>query len=546
MKPNSEEKTQRSFSTSSEVNETLISIEDSLPQSEFDKNFDEYVKKEVQTQSDTIYIFFSFCLDFAKKFLPVSIVYLIYIMINVINILFVSHSEFSKTNKELIYAVNLGLSLYYMLGISLCFGISSSLDTFCTNSFGAKLYYLMGCYLNRALVIMTMIYIPTALGMFFLKDILFSMGQDELVAIHAGNFIRGMLPGMLFFYWTDSCRRFMQAQGVFIPTIFIVLVTSLLHPLWVYLFFNVLEMGAFGNGLACSVTNFLNFILMMIVIKKWAVTDSFFFPNRDAFVGWKEFFSLAFPSMLMICLETWNYQIINFMVGYLKDSSEENTNSYLISFSSIIYMFPFGLSVASSNILGRYIGDFSPRKAQHATRFIIVICIIISSLICIILLIFKNYVPYIYTQDSQEIKLMQKYLWLYIFYEFVEVLTTSYAGIYRGLGMQVIIALANFVCYYLISIPLTILLTFVFEMRLDGVWSAYVISIISLILFYAVIHINKVDYYKICKETNKRLSRDSFIISQSKDFDTKSILDQSLDSIYEQGASSRRTSTGIN
>jgi MATE family multidrug resistance protein len=543
MKPNSEAK--QSFSSASEANETLISS-NSEPESEFDKNFDEYVKKEVRTKSDTIYIFFAFSMDFAKKFLPVSLVYLIYITINIINILFVSHSEFSKTNKELIYAVNLGLSIYNMLGISICFGISSSLDTFCTNSFGAKLYYLMGCYLNRSLVIMTFLYIPIAIGMFFLKDILFAMGQDELVAVHAGNLIRGMLPGMLFFYWTDSCRRFMQAQGVFVPTIFVVLITSIMHPLWIYIFFNILEMGAFGNGLACSLTNFLNFLFMMIVIKNWAVPDSLFFPNRDAFVGWKEFFSLAFPSMLMICLETWNYLIINFLVGYLKDLSEENTNSYLISFSSIIYMFPFGLSVASSNVIGRFIGDFSPRKAHHSTKFIIILCLIISILICLFLLIFKNYIPYIYTRDEQEIKLMQKYLWLYILYELIEVFTTSYAGIYRGLGMQVIIALANFICYYLISIPLTILLTFVLEMRLDGVWSAYVISITSLITFYAVIHLKKVDYYKICKETNKRLSRDSFIISQRKDVNSNSILDQSLDSYNEQGFSSRRSSARIN
>lgn len=531
------------------MNETLINLEETQPQTDFDKKFEEYIQKEVKTRSDTLNIFCSFAFDFTKKFLPVSTVYLIYIMINVINILFVAHSEFSKSNKELIYAVNLGLSLYYMFGISLCFGISSSLDTFCTNSYGAKLYYLMGCYLNRALVIMTLLYIPTALGMFFLKDILYALGQDEQVAIHAGNFIRGMLPGMLFFYWSDSCRRFLQAQGVFVPTIFIVIFTSLLHPLWVYLFFNVLEMGAFGNGLACSVTNILNFCLMVFVIRRWTVPDSLFLPNKDAFVGWREFFSLALPSMLMICLETWNYQIINFMVGYLKVTEEENTNSYLISFSSIIYMVPFGLSVASSNVLGRLVGDFSPRKAEYATRFIIVLCLIISSFIFLLLVILKDYVPFMYTRDVVEVELMRKYLWVYIIYEFIEILTTSYAGIYRGLGMQAIIALANFVCYYLISIPLTILLTFYFEMKLDGVWTAYVISISSLIIFYFVIHTKKVDYYKICKEANKRLSRDSFVISQRKDIDADSFLDKSLDdSVSESSGFSRRGTkpNGIN
>jgi Na+-driven multidrug efflux pump len=282
MKPNSEGK--ELITIEGETNDTQHNL-NSEPESDFDQNFDDYAKKDIQTISETISIFFSFSIDFSKKFLPVSIVYLIYILINIINTLFVIYSDFSKNDKKLIYGVNLGLSLYYMFGLSLSFGISSSLDTFCTNSFGAKLYYLMGCYLNRSLVIMTLIYIPTALGMFFMKDILFALGQDEKVAIHAGNFIRGILPGMLFFYWNDSFRRFMQAQGVYVPIIFIVLMTSIIHPLWVNLFFNVLEMGAFGNGLACSLTNFLNFVFIMIVIKMWAVPESFFLPNQDAFLG---------------------------------------------------------------------------------------------------------------------------------------------------------------------------------------------------------------------------------------------------------------------
>lgn len=336
----------------------------------------------------------------------------------------------------------------------------------------------------------------------------------------------------------------MQAQGILIPTIFIVLVTSILHPFWVYLFFNVFEMGAFGNGLACSITNILNFILMLIVLKKYALPDSFFFPNKDSLVGWREFFSLALPSMFMICLETWNYQIINFMVGYLKDITEENTNSYLTSFSSIIYMIPFGLSVASSNVIGRFVGDFSPRKAQQSTRFIIVLCIFITFLVCLLLIIFKNFIPYIYTQDPVEVEMTQKYLWLYILYEFFEILTSSYAGIYRGLGMQVIISFANFVCYYLISIPLTILLTFGFEMRLDGVRISYVVCIVFLIIFYAIIHIKKVDYYKICKEANKRLSRDSLKISVNKETDSESILDRSMNS--EIVMNTRKNTSSIN
>lgn len=494
--------------------ESVISKNESLSD-DFEKN--PKTSKNLSNK-DYMKFFLTFSWDFSKKFLPVSVVYLIYILINVTNILFVSHSEISKKNGDLLYSVNLGLSLYYMIGISISFGMSSALDTFCTNSYGAKLYYLMGCYRNRALVIMTLVYIPACVTLFFLKDILHSMGQKEEVAIQAGDFIRGILPGMLFFYWSDVNRRYMQAQGILIPTIFVVLVTSLIHPLWVYLLFNILELEALGIGLSCSITNLLNYILMLILLQKYVVQkESYFFINKDAFIGWKDFFALAIPSMLMMCLETWNYQIVNFLVGFLKNTVEENSNALLVNFSSIIYMFPFGISVAASNTIGEYIGDFATKKAEYSTKLTLLFTSCFSFIIVIILISLRPFIPYIFTTNPEEVSLMGNALWLYILYELFEIITTSYAGVYRGLGMQKIISFANFVCYYIICLPLTYFLTFTLDMKIYGVWTSYVISIICLIISYSVIHYFKVDFYKICKEANSRLSRDSIAISVNRE-----------------------------
>ncbi len=434
-------------------------------------------------------------------------------MINVTNILFVSHSDITKKNEEMLYGINLGLALYTMLGISLGFGLSSSLDTFCTNSHGAKLHYLTGCYRNRAIVVLTFVFIPTALILLFLEQFLIAVGQDELVAYHAGNFVKGLIPGMLFFYWADVNRRFLLAQGIFIPPIFMVLVSSILHPLWVYIFFNALDMGAFGNGLSCSITNLLNYVFLLLILKKYSNKDALFFINKDSFVGFKEFFSIAIPSMLMLCLESWNYQIINFMVGYLDDLLQENVNSFTISFSSMMYMFPFGLSVSSANTIGQLVGDYEPKKTQVATKCIVIFTTIFALIIAIFLCAFKNLAPYIFTSKEKEVELMQNLLWIYLFYNVNDVFNNSYAGIFRGLGMQKTISVVNFICYYIVSLPLTYLLVFECGYGVYGVWSAYVVTIYLMLFSYIFIHLKYVDYDKICEEANKRLSTDTFVVS---------------------------------
>jgi MATE family multidrug resistance protein len=455
-----------------------------------------------------------FSKDFSVKFLPVSLVFCIYIITNLANILFVSHSS-GPNVEDMLGGVGYGVIIYNMLGVSVCFGLASALDTLCTHAYGAKMYYLMGCYLNRARVILTIVFVPVFFILCFIESILLLINQKPEIAFYAGQFCRGLLPGLWFFYQTDAMRRFLQAQGIYIPTIFIVLTTSLIHPLWLYLFFNVFDWGAFGNGFAASITNMLNFFLLSILIIKKSKKGTYFMLNADSFRGWKEFLAVAIPSSLMICLETWNYQITAIMTGYLADKNEINGNVILLNLSLFFYMFPFGLSVACSNLVGKYVGRFSVKATELSCKMSVVYTLICSFLVMTFLAIVRPWLPYIYTNDEKLADVVKNLIVYYIFYEFFDFLTTSYAGMFRGLGMQNIISVANFICFYVISIPLCYWLTYPAGYGIYGNWTSYIISIVCLVALYSVIYLKKVDFYQICKDSHKRLSQDSFAITDS-------------------------------
>lgn len=427
-------------------------------------------------------------------------------MINVTNILFISHS--SKDEGSLIYSVVLGLSIFNMFGVSICMGICSALDTFATNAFGAKMYYLMGCYLNRTLVIVCVIYIVMFFPMFYLSKILLFLGHEEMVAYQAGQFIRGLLPGMLFVYLGDALRRFITPQGIVIQPIFIVLICSLLHPIWVYFFYVYLDWGAFGSGLSTSLSNSLNFFLMVILVKKYAVKGSLVKFNKDSFVGFVDYLKIAIPSMLMMCLETWNGQIVNFIVGYLNSPTQEKSFSMLNSFSSMIYMFPFGLSMGASMIIGKYIGRYSPIKVQISCKMILAFTFLFSFCIAVFLIGVRSYIPYMYSSDPEIVTLMERLIGFLIFYEFFDFMISTYGGIYRGIGMQKTITLANFVCYYILSLPLVYLLTFKCEWNVYGIWSSYCIGILALFISYICIHKYRLNFNVLCKEAQNRLNND--------------------------------------
>jgi len=204
--------TQENFINNSE---TLVKSDktSSIPdeqKSDFDIKFEEICSKWPNlVKYEKFKAFLLFSKEFCKQFLPVAFIFCIYIMINISNILFVSRDE-SPQGKNLLNGVGLGLSLYNMIAVTISLGIASALDTFCPHTFGARQYRLMGCYLNRCRFILTIVVIPVILLLFFIDYILIAINQDEQVAINAGKFCKGLLPGLIFFYYSDAQRRYID------------------------------------------------------------------------------------------------------------------------------------------------------------------------------------------------------------------------------------------------------------------------------------------------------------------------------------------------
>jgi len=205
-------KTKKSQEPTNEINE----INDIISNNEYDNNSNENLNINYEISFEEYYInweklnnikkfqaFYLFSKEFSKQFLPLAFVFCFYIVITISNILFISHS-----NKEaLLNGVGLGLSVYNMIAISVSLGISSALDTFCPHAYGARQYRLMGCYLNRAKVILLGMYVFIAIFLFYIAEILISINQKEDVSKYAGLFCKGLLPGLILFSWADSHRR---------------------------------------------------------------------------------------------------------------------------------------------------------------------------------------------------------------------------------------------------------------------------------------------------------------------------------------------------
>ena len=92
----------------------------------------------------------------------------------------------------------------------------------------------------------------------------------------------------------------------------------------------------------------------------------------------------------MSCLETWNYEIVTLMTGYLSNNDQNDANIILLNISSLFYMYPFGVNVASSNIIGKFVGKYNLGVVELLCKFVMIYSIILSTMAMLNLFILRN------------------------------------------------------------------------------------------------------------------------------------------------------------
>jgi Na+-driven multidrug efflux pump len=82
------------------------------------------------------------------------------------------------------------------------------------------------------------------------------------------------------------------------------------HSLCGYWVIVAMKFDLTGIAITNTVSNALNLILITYVstrLNKYSV--AFYFPDREAFKGLKEYLKIAIPSMLLHCLKSWSYAL---------------------------------------------------------------------------------------------------------------------------------------------------------------------------------------------------------------------------------------------
>ena len=92
-------------------------------------------------------------------------------------------------------------------------GMASALETLCGQSFGAGRYFMLGIYLQRSWLVLlpfTVVLLPLFL---FTTPLLRLLGQDEGVALVAGNISLWFIPALFSYSLSFTLQMYLQSQS---------------------------------------------------------------------------------------------------------------------------------------------------------------------------------------------------------------------------------------------------------------------------------------------------------------------------------------------
>ncbi|XP_067864534.1 multidrug and toxin extrusion protein 1-like [Heptranchias perlo] len=410
--------------------------------------------------------------DISRVAGPVFLSQLMVFLINIVSTIFCGH-----LGKVELDAVSLATAVINVSGISVGTGLSLACDTLMSQTYGSKNLKRIGVILQRGILILMIFCFPCWALFINTEQILLAFKQPPEVAKLTELYVKIFTPALpaIFLYQLEI--RYLQNQGINMPQVFTGFIANVFNVVINYLLLYVLTLGVQGSAVANVVSQYCQVILLFVYIRwKKLYVGTWAGWSTECLQEWGQFTRLAIPSMLMLCIEWWAYEIGTFLAGLVSEL-ELGAQSVIYQILTAVYMIPLGYSVAASVHVGNALGARKPEQAKNSAK-VALWCIAVCALVmCVILGAVRDVVGYIFTTDKDIIQLVADILPLIIASHLIDAIAAVSGGVLRGAGKQKLGAIGNLVGFYLIGFPIGISLMFAAKLGILGLWSGMLICV---------------------------------------------------------------------
>jgi MATE family multidrug resistance protein len=400
-----------------------------------------------------------------KSSAPMILTFLLQYSLPVASIFTVGH-----IGKVELGAVSLASMTAAITGYAVYQGMATALDTLAAQAYGSGRPHLVGLQLQRMLYFLWLITIPISLVWFFADHILSIIVPEKETARLAGLYLKILIPGAPGYAAFESGKRYVQAQGLFSATMYILLICAPLNAFMNWFFVWKLDWGFIGAPIAVSITEIILPLLLFLYVRFVDGYQCWGGFDRRALKNWAPMIKLALPGLVMVLAEFLAFEILTLSSSWL-GPTELAAQSVLGSITGITFQIPFPMSVAASTRIANLIGATLAVPAKTAAKVAMVGACIVGVFNILLLSLLRNYIPRLFTPDQEVIDLVAHLLPLCAAFQLFDALAANCNGVLRGLGRQEIGGYVGLFAYYVVGLPISFGTGFGAGWGLYGLWS---------------------------------------------------------------------------
>ncbi|KAH6780652.1 MATE efflux family protein [Perilla frutescens var. hirtella] len=381
---------------------------------------------------------------------PAVIVYLLNNVTSMSTQIFCGHLG----NLELA-ASSLGNNGIQLLAYGLMLGMGSAVETLCGQAYGAHRYEMLGIYMQRSTVLLMVTGIPLMVVYIFSKPILLFLGQAPDLAAAAALFVYGLIPQIFAYAANFAMQKFLQAQSIVNPSAYISAAALVAHILMTWVALYVFHWGLLGAGLVLSLSWWIIVAAQFVyIVSSDRCKETWTGFSWMAFSGLWDFFKLSAASAVMLCLETWYFQVLVLIAGLLPDP-EIALDSLAICGTLLgwVFMVSVGFNAAVSVRVSNELGAGHPRSAAFSVVVSTGASLLVAVVFSVITVVFRYQLSYVFTSGEAVSNAVADLTPILAAAVVLNGIQPVLSGVAVGCGWQAFVAYVNVGCYYFVGIP---------------------------------------------------------------------------------------------
>lgn len=380
-------------------------------------------------------------------------------------------------------AVAVGGSIWFF-AFTIGLGILMAISPIAARHYGAGNPELIGRYTRQGLYLGIAIGIPVILvAQHLVQPLLDTIGIDSEFRKLTVGYTQAITlgaPGIFIFL---ALRFTTEGIGVTKPimytSIFALGCNVFLNYVLMYGHFGAPALGAIGCGYASAITMWLIAIILTLYMlthrtyKPMGIFSRLAPPRLDVL---KEIVMLGIPIAVMITAEAGLFNAVAILMG-TRGTEITAAHQIAINFAATMFMVPLALSSAITIRVGHELGAGSPQRARIAGGCGILICGTFMACSALFLLIFRDAVVSMYTDDPIVKRIAISLLLMAAVFQVADGVQIGAAGALRGYKDTRKPMLINTFAFWVLGFPLAYLAAVSYKMPPNYIWGGFVLGL---------------------------------------------------------------------